>query len=224
MDLSSPAGVRAALREGYAKVAARLGAPYTMARPQGASAPLAVTRGTRQASFSAEDYRYAKPAGYGDATMYGWFDFDGVQVCDYLTGEGRTLFVAAMQPMLPILAVLCNAVVRLTRHNAFGAPGDGTGAAVGAAPYSAVEEAGDEALLTGWPASVLLGGRSSGRGETDLPASVLQTGFVVLLPPSVPLEILHGDTLADDLGRRFSVVAAERSDLGWRLHATELHV
>lgn len=223
MDLSNPAGVRQALREGYAKVAARLGAPYTVARPQGAAAPLASVVATRQASFSNEDYRYSKPAGYGDATLFGFFDFDGIQPGDYLTGEGRTLFVAAMQPMLPILAVLCNATVRLTRHNAYGAPGDGTGSAVGVAPYSGVEESGDEPLLAGWPASVLLGGRSTGRGEADLPASVMQTGFLVLLPPSVPIEILHGDTITDDLGRRYSVIAAESSALGWRLHATELH-
>lgn len=216
------AAAQAEIYGAFAEVAAELGTTFAVHRPAGAQAPLSSPLRTLLASFSNEDASYARPAGYGDATWFGWFDGRNTRPGDYLVGE-RTFFIAAQQPMLPILAVLCNATVRLARHNAFGAPGDGTGSAVGVAPYSGVEESGDEPLLSGWPASVLLGGRSTGRGEADLPASVMQTGFIVLLPASVPIEVLHGDTLTDDLGRRYSVIAAESSALGWRLQATELH-
>lgn len=218
------AAVQADIYAAFGEVAAELGTLHTVYRPASAAAPLANPIGTLLATFSNEDTEYARPAGYGDATWFGWFNGATTQPGDYLVGA-RTWFIAAQQPMLPILAVECSRTVRIARSDAHGAPGIGTGSAVGAMPYGGLVAARSETVAgqTGaWPASLLITARAS-RSASDLPTAVGDAIAQVLLPVSLPGRIHHGDVLVDDLGRRFAVSAAELSALGWRLHATEIH-
>jgi hypothetical protein len=73
-----------------------------------------------------------------------------------------------------------------------------------------------------WPASILLGGRAQQSGN-GLPSAVQQAGWKILLPPSVPVVLNAGDIATDDLGRRYALIAAELTDLGWRCMAQEVH-
>ena len=100
--------------------------------------------------------------------------------------------------------------------------------AVGALPYSGLNQAADTDILgtkgvptSYWPCSILLGGRFDKAGT--LPADVRNEGWKVLLPPSVPVVIKPGDILTDDLGKRYTVTGAELTDLGFRMTAQEAH-
>lgn len=230
LDLSNATAIQAALNDAYRRVGERLGTPHQVLRPTSATTPLANVVATLSAAFSAEDYRFGSARSYGEATWFGWFDGARTRPGDYLRGTDhkgieRTFFIAAQQPQLPMLCVECDRSVRLMRADSFGATGSGTGAVVGAAPYGGVESAPESVLgaATGlWPASVTFGGRSDS-AQRDTPTSVSQLGWTVLLPRSVPVQIHHGDTIEDDLGRRYMVEGAELSDLGWRLQTHQLH-
>lgn len=208
---------------GYGKAALRIGQLYSQYRPSGFANPLATQRGTLYASFNSEDMKYSRPNKYGKATWYGVFDGSLTQAGDYLVGPGGTFFIAAQQQALPILVVGCNRTVRIGRT-----PTDAT---PGLQAYSGVVESDQVDVLgtsdalggiaTGWPASILIGGRSDKDGK--LPSSVKSAGMIILLPPSVPIAIIESDIIHDDLGRRYAVYTAELTDLGWRIQANEEH-
>jgi hypothetical protein len=102
---------------------------------------------------------------------------------------------------------------------------------VGAQPYGgvcvaesvavlgAVDAAG--ALVTGWPCSILIGGRTE-KGGT-LPMSTKDAGWQIMLPRALPEQPAANSIFLDDLGRRYIVEAAELSELGWRCNVKEVH-
>jgi hypothetical protein len=192
---------------------------YSQYRPSGSVNPLATVRGTLNASFNAEDFGYKKPNKYGAPTWFGIFDGTLTQPGDYLVGQGGTFFIAGQQLHLPILCVECNRSIVLTRpavDSSVGAIGYGGEVAATDQDLLGQRDAGG-ALLHGWPASILTKGRDEPTG-TDMPATVKNSGWQVLLPPSVPADIM-----IDDLGRRYAVRGAELTDLGWRIQAVEEH-
>ena len=161
-----------------------------------------------------------------------------LQPGDYLSatsaaGENRTLFVASLEPLQPILAISCNALVSLSR---------GTLATDGRADAGyAAQPGGGSALLDSWPASLLAGSGPPGpAAKHPLPGNPIAGGWTLLLPRSAPLggimpaagdrilarflpdALTLGDpsmgqpSLTDQL-RRFVVTGAELGDLGWRL-------
>jgi hypothetical protein len=75
--------------------------------------------------------------------------------------------------------------------------------------------------MSGWPASIRLGGK--GDKDNGLPSDVKGAGYEILLPASVPITISESDILQDDIGRNYAIAAAELSDMGWRILATEEH-
>lgn len=211
------ATLQARIYAGYGKAALRIGQQYAQYRPSGAGNPLESSLASLYVSFNAEDMLYGRPNKYGKPTWYALLDGTKTQPGDYLTGPGGTFFIAAQQQALPVLAVECNAKVRISRMaapTAAGAVGYG-----GVVESAAVDVLGSAAA--GWPASVLIGGRSDKIVSTAM--SVKSSGWQILLPPSVPIAIAQGDVLHDDMGRRYAVYAAELTDLGWRLNANEEH-
>jgi len=224
--------IHAKIYAGRGKAALRLGLAYRVLRPTGAADPLdsAGEMAVINAAFNAGDNDYRKPAKPGEAVWYG--DFDGRQTRpgDYLvpaSGLGQTYFIAAQQPLLPIVCIACDRAVRVSRA----APPQGGAEAVGAVGYSGLCEAPGASVdvlgastggvFTGWPCSILFGGRA--QPASGLPADVKNAGWRLLLPPSVPLVLRAGDILTDDLGRRFAIEGAELSATGWRLNAQEAH-
>lgn len=208
----------------YAKSAQFIGMPYTLYRPSSSLTPIAAGNvvTTLSAGFNAEDMAFEKPEKYGAALWYCLVDGTQTRVGDYLAGTGGTFFIAAMQSLLPILAVKCNRSVRISRMP----PQNGAGYA----GYSGVVESAETDVLgtsnqgsfvSGWPASILLGGKTD--RETGLPSDVKQSGYVILLPATVPIVIVESDILQDDMGRNYAIDAAELTDLGWRILANEEH-
>lgn len=206
---------------GYAKAAKRIGYVYDVYRPAGAADPLTAKVASLNASFSAQEWTYTRPNLPEKPYWYCLIDGRQTQVGDYLVRGENVYFIGGMQENLPILAVGCNRRIWVTRP----ASDD---SAVGAVGYSGVCAADDDVVLGspggagGWPCAELFGGKK--RTHAELPASGDEHGFRIWLPVSVPIVIASGDIVVDDLGRRFSVGGAERSEQMWRLDMTEVHV
>lgn len=200
---------------GYAKAALRLGLSFSQYRPTAATSPMSAPYllRTMLASFNAQDFKYGRPNGYGKATWYCLADGALLQVGDYLTGNGSTYFIAAMQPLLPILAVECNRTVTLYR------PQQQVG--VGAVGYGGNTAANETVLAAGFPASVLQGTKGE-HGDTKLPGDVRNPWWSALLP-NIPggIRLRSDDVMVDDQGKRYTLSSTEQTDMGWRITAME---
>lgn len=198
------------VNKGYAKAASRVGLPHQWYRPTGPLDPVApgTLQGTLPASFDANNYLYTRPNLYGKATWTALVDASKTAVGDYLVGPtGSVWFMVAQQPLLPLVAISCNATLTLMRPF--------SSDAVGAIGYNG-DNAGDEILIArGWPASMLTKGRGD-KGDVQLPGDV-RTPWVEVLLPAIPgATIQFADVLlAGD--QRMKVSSSELSDLGWRL-------
>lgn len=203
--------------EGRGKAALRIGLPCRVYRPASAEAPLTDQITILNAGFNASDSKYLKPNEYNKPVWYADLDGNQTQPGDYLVRmvDGAVWFIAAQQQLLPIIAIDCPRAVKIVRQP--------TAVGCGIQPYSGLAGLAD-VLGTNdsfWPASILIGGRT--QASEGLPAGVKQAGWKILLPPSVPINIQFSDIAIDDLGRRFAVESAEKTDLGWRLIANEVH-
>jgi hypothetical protein len=211
------ATIQARVYAGRGKAAQRIGLPCDVFRPINSTAPLTNKVARLNAAFNAADPKYLKPNLYNKPV---WFaDLDGrlTQPGDYLVraSDGATWFIADQQQLFPIVAISCNAQVAVRRQ--------ATSTTFGAGPYSGIV---NPAYVLGtidtlWPASILIGGRAL--AAAGLPADVKESGWRILLPPSVPITIEAGDRLDDDRDRSFWVESAELTDLGWRLTVNEAH-
>lgn len=215
------ATLHARIDAGMGKAARRLGITATAYRPSGASNPIAGGNivGTLPMAVSADPgYRYAKPDGYGGAVWFGLLDTSTLRVGDYLirpdrrtgTNDGGTWFVAALQLHLPPILVACNQVMTVTR------PG---GQSASAGYYGGPTVAGETAVMTAWPGSILLRGQSK-MSEVGLPGDAPLSIHDVLLPYG-GVEIRPNDviTTAETPARRYTLSGVERTDLGWRCTA-----
>ncbi len=204
--------IQAKIYHGYAKAAQKLGLSYGHYRPLTANDP--ITDPNQLATLSASfcpDGSYRKPSAYGKPLWQCLADGSQLQVGDYLAG-GSTFFIAAMQPLLPIIAVECNRVVTVSRPG----PAD----FVGSGPYGASTPGTEVKLMTGWPASVLQGTKGE-KNDVNLPGDVRLPWWAILMPQFADVVIETSDILTDDLGRRYIVSSAELTDLGWRMTAQQ---
>lgn len=209
-------GIRAQSKayKGYAIAARKLGVPCAHYRPTGAADPLA--EANRLADLPAALDRHQGRFGFAAANAHGkplWeglLDGGAVEVGDYIVGPAGTFFVAAKQPLLPLLLVECNAVVSVMRP----AGPQGVGAVAGYGGDVRDEEA---VVAAGWPCSLVAGARGEA-SATGLPSEPRgDAGFAVLLPVLPGAGIEAGDFLEDERGSRYLVLSAEGSSLGWRL-------
>jgi len=214
---------------GRSKVAFSIGLDYNLFRPMLPAQPfgnpvvttnqMGVFVQTIKASLNAGDKNYKNPNLPGDAIWYADLDGRITRPGDYLVrvSSGDAFFIANQQELLPIVVVECNRQLKITREVPV--------AAVGAVGYSGMQPAQETDVLGAngalWPCSILLGGRS--QVALNLPADVRQSGWRIMLPPSVPISIKAGDIATDDLGRRYAIEAAEQTDFGWRINAQEVH-
>lgn len=209
--------LQSVIYKGRGKVADHLGSPCQIFRPQNPTAPLTNQIGELNVSLNAADQNYLKPNLYGKPIWFADLDGRQTQPGDYIVrvSDLKTWFIAAQQPLLPIVAIDCNAQVMVRRQ----APSSGFGAQA----YSGVV---DPSYVLGtvdspWPASILIGARAL--AAVGLPADVKESGWKILLPGSVPITIESGDRLDDDQGRVFWIESAELTDLGWRMSGNEAH-
>lgn len=215
--------IQARVYAGYAKAAKVIGIAYDQYHPLSAAAPLGNKVATvLMALDSGKTFTFSSPNEYGDPTWLALINDATVQAGDYLVGNNgginsNTYFIAGKQFLLPVLAIECNRLLRITRENGVGAVG--AVAYSGKLPSTETDVLGAPGAL--WPASILQGGRKE--AAASLPAGVKNAGWKILLPPSVPVVINAGDIVTDDLARRYAIDSAELTDLGWRINANEVH-
>jgi hypothetical protein len=215
--------IQARVYAGYAKAAKVIGIAYDQYRPLSAALPLGNKVSTvLMALDSGTTFTFKSPNEYGDPTWLALINDATVQTGDYLVGNNGGInpgiyFIAGKQFLLPVLAIECNRSVRITRENTV--TGVGAVAYSGKLPSTETDVLGAPGAM--WPASILAGGRKE--AGVNLPAGTKNAGWKMLLPPSVPIVILAGDMVTDDLGRRYAVDGAELTDLGWRINANEVH-
>lgn len=161
-----------------------------------------------RAAFSRADGNFNQPVAYEVALWRGFFDAAYTKVGDYLVQGHDIWFIAARNSLLPVVCVKTNRVISVTRQ-AIPAATTTTGAANAGSTFTVIAQ---------WPASVL-GTGTEGRPPTQLPGDTRIPNVTVLLP-AVHGQILQpADIITDDLGTSCIVVAAELSDLGWRLNS-----
>ena len=204
---------------GRARAAAHIGVECQLYRPIGNDAPLANLLRTLKVSFNAADPKYMKPNLYGKAVWFADLDARFTQPGDYVirSSDDATWFIAAQQPLLPIVCIECNRKIALQRPakiDAVGVVGYG-----GEYPENQEVKFGQAENL--WPASVLIGRRT--QAATSLPATVKEAVWEILLPSTIWGTIRAADILLDDRKHRYAVQAAELTDLGWRIQAEEAH-
>lgn len=207
----SQATIQARIWRGYAKAAQRIGVPYQFHRPDNGAFPGAALF-TRPVSLNAEDMKYGRPSKHGKAGWYALADGTGLQPGDYLVGPQGVFFLAALQPLLPILAVECNRTVTLSR------PPEPAG--IGAQDYSGMTPDNAVPFASGVPCSILQGAKGE-KNEVDLPADTRLPWWAILMPAAVGT-LGYGDLIGDDLGRHYIVSSAELTELGYRITAMML--
>ncbi|MFH5067218.1 hypothetical protein ACHHY8_02545 [Enterobacter cloacae complex sp. 2024EL-00215] len=203
------------LYKGYAKAAKRTGTNYQHYRPSSANNPLDASNRLPDlyASLNADDPTFSRPNVFGKATWYGIMDGAQCQVFDYVKGIEGTLYIAAMQQLLPIYMVDCNRVVSVLRPVMDTGPGE--------LGYGGDTAANEALLMTGWPCSMLQGSKGE-KNEVGLPADAKNPWFNVLLPFVDGVYLRTADIITDEIGGRYKLTSAELTDLGWRLTAQQV--
>lgn len=205
---------------GYGKSAEKAGTPFTLYRPASASSVIASgnivsVAGVPQTAFYAlfsVDGKFNKPNKPGNPLWQSFHDCSVARVGDYLVSATQTFFIAQQAPMLPPLAVECNLTLTITRPT--------MAEGVGALGYHGDVPTTDPVLMSGWPASVLLG--NSDKNDAKLPLDVKRPGWKIMLPAWPGVTLRTSDQITDDLGRRYGIDAAELTDMGWRITAVQL--
>ena len=191
------------------RAAAVAGIWFDAYRPAGITNPLAsANRFLRlNALLTPDSGDLKRPVGYGHATWSGIFDTAYTRPGDYLVSPAATWFIAAQQPLLPVLAVKTTRIVSFARPAAPLAAGLNT--------YGGLTIASAVPLTGPWPASVLAAG--NGGQDAGLPADAPPGSWTILLPAIAGVALRNGDLFTDDLARAGVVSSAELTDLGWRL-------
>lgn len=199
---------------GYAKAAQRIGESYSVYRSISAINPLdsGYLYSNVLASFNV-DWAYSKANKFGNALWQLIADGTPLQVFDYLVSEQSTFYVAAMQSLLPMLAIETNRTLTIKR------PTQPTGK--GSVGYGGYQDSTATLLMQNCPASVLEGTK----GETStakLPSDTKMPWWRVLMPFLGGVILETGDIIVDDLGARSIISSVECTDMGYRLTTGEL--
>ena len=197
------------ISRGLGVAARQIGASTDAYRPAGAVNPLArANRYLRlSAAFSTTGGTFNQASTYGNSLWYGVFDAAYTRPGDYLVQHAGIWFIAAQQPLLPVLCVRTDRTVSFSRPSG--------PAQIGANSYGGVALSTARPILENWPASVL--GTSGAKPNASLPADSTAATWTVMLPQLTEIILRPTDIMTDDLGRSGIVSTAELTALGWRL-------
>jgi hypothetical protein len=213
--------VNDALRRGLGRVGRASGAWCNVYRPRGKSAALApANRVLRmQAAFGPPGEGWRTPS-YGGALWWGYFDAAYTQAGDYILREetkpgardGGIWFIAAQEPMLPLLCVRATRMIDIAR------PAGATQQGVN--NYGGIAKTYSTPLLTQWPAAIMAAG-TTGTTSDSLPSDISGGSWSILLPAHHATTLRTGDIVTDDLGRTAILATTELTQLGWRALARQ---
>ena len=230
---------------GYGKAAEHLGLPYTFYHALSPINPIVAANviGIIKVSLN-QNWAYMKANRYGNAVWQMVADARqppdsiGFTMGDYFLGEslepqnnfvlneegGFTLqedssqirtetkknlayFVISKQLILPILAVECNRTVTIQRADQSNDPDSDV--------YSGYTPGTALTLASEMPVSILV--KAIGRkNEEKLVTDTLMPRLELLMPNLGNITFKNKDILIDDLGHRYVLASAEKTDFGWR--------
>lgn len=216
--MTQGARISDAVRRGMGRAAMAIGAWCDAYRPTGAGSPLDVAnRFLRlQAAFAPAA---GKVPAFGATAWIGTFDAAYTRVGDFIVRprssadvpDGGIWFIAAQEPMQPVLCVRAARMIDILRP---------AGAAqLGVNGYGGVAREAAEPVLTQWPASLVSAG--AGGPGVGLPSGAPSGGWQILLPSTAGVVLRNGDIVVDDLGRNAVIGSAELTAMGWRLQARQ---
>ncbi|HQT38415.1 MAG TPA: hypothetical protein PK231_03250 [Acidocella sp.] len=195
---------------GAGRAARRIGFLHDAYRPDGPEPPIDLAKRIMRLSvaFVLPGGSISAPSGMDVAYRQAWADWSYLQVGDYLVGPEGCALVASIEPPKPMLVVMTNANVTLSRPsspvlagvNSYGAP----------LPSTWIN------LVSGYPASLMVGGLGD-RTRAGLPDDTRLPGFIAILPAVVGVQPSVGDFVNDDRDERFVVIAVETIGGLWRL-------
>ena len=197
------------ISRGMGTAARAMGVTCNAFRPVGAQQPLAPGNRFLQlnAAFNAQDTLFRRAGMPAQAAWYCVCDAAYLLPGDYLvelTSE-RIWFIGALQSLLPVLCVLTNRTIDVTRPATYRVAGlNGYGGGEAATP-----------IVSDFPVSLLHG--SETRGPQAIPSDTRIGGAVALLPPIPNVCFCRGDIMTDDLGRSYVASQVEQNMIGWRI-------
>lgn len=225
---------------GYAKSALYTGTAFSQYRATTSANPTASGNliGTLKALFSTRTgarVNLDKAPDHKDPQRQVLIDYAGVlnptvlKPGDYLTNGTLTYFIAAMDALMSPLAILCNGTVTVWQPGS-AAPATGAVPRVGLAlsyagsventtANAAAGTANETAVMTNWPASILLGAR--GRKEIELPGDAGIGAWQIRMPVWPGVNIRPSYYIGDANGNRYAVQGAEISEFGWVINAIQ---
>ncbi len=208
------------INAGNGRAAARIGLPCDLYRPQdltdpGADPSESPTDQTRfrlrlNALFLPLGGRTKRPVPANDPLWEMLLDAAYTRPGDILIrrSDQATFYIAAQQPLLPVLGVHATRRVTIRRP--------ASASVAGVNLYGGTVSALDILLASDWPASILADG-NAGNGLASIPAETNPGMWQVLLPPSLRISLLTTDIITDDQGRSGVIATIEPTDLGTRL-------
>ncbi len=211
------ATLAARVSAGYGHAAKVIGRTTTIYRPNGAGNPIVSGNivATLLAAFdTVPQFTFINAQKVGVTTYYALMNTTLVDVGDYLVSAAAgTYFVATQDDVAAPMVIRCNRVLTISR------PGAQT---PGPAYYGGDLVSTETALITAWPAAVIDKGRRQS-GETHLPGDMDLPWYEILLPASVPVQLLPMDAILDDqaTAARYVVSSATQMPLAWRLSARQ---
>lgn len=205
-------GVRLADRLSYGAgcAARRIGFLHDAYRPDGPTEPVELAKRFMRlaVAFVAPGGGVNAPTGFGVPYRQAWADWSYLQVGDYLAGPEGCAFVATIEPPRPMLVVMTNSMLDLSRPAAAVFPG--------ANPYGAPSPTTQTKLISRFPASLLVSGMGD-RTRAGLPDDTRVPGFVAMLPALPCVQPRVADLVTNERGERFIVTAIELVGGVWRL-------
>jgi len=197
---------------GAGRAAARIGLPCDLYRPSGPHHPTAPAHRRLQLNviFLPPGGRVRRPVPATDPLWEAALDAAHTKPGDILIrkSDGAVFFIAAQQPLLPVLCVHAPRRVTIARP--------ASASFAGLNLYGGAVTATDTILARDWPASILAAG-SQGTGLANIEAELNPGTWQVLLPPSLHLALLTSDTITDDQGRIGVIATIETTEIGARL-------
>jgi len=197
---------------GYGKAASAIGMDCDLFRPCNAFDPLAAENRIMRmpVAFLPVGGRIRRPVLQTDPYWEGVFDAAYAEPGDILRrrADDAVFFIAAKQPLLPVLCVRALRTIAIARPS--------TANSAGLNLYGGTVTALDTTIATGWPASLEITA-GSGTATAGMQSELTPAAWNVQLPGSLRLDLQVSDIITDDQGRIGVISIAETTDFGTRL-------
>lgn len=181
-------------------------------RPTGPTHPLAPERRILRlnAAFLPIGGGIRRPVPPNQALWEGVFDAAYTRPGDILhrTRDGAVFYIAAQQPLLPVLCVRALRLINISRPS--------TANIAGLNLYGGAIAESQTTLAEAWPAA-MTSLVAQGTGQAGLAAEIASGTWQIQLPSSLQLSLRPTDRITDDQGRIGIIASAETSDLGTTL-------